>query len=203
LGREPRREPHKFDPADFAKLERPERQRILPNERVVGLLELGGSETVVDYGAGSGVLSIPVARGLPEGKVHAVDESPEMIEHLRRRLEETGLANVRPQLVRENSLDLESGSVDRVLAVNLLHEVVGETALQEMRRVLRPEGFLLAVDWRADVERKEGPPAEVSLTPEAAREMLEQAGFDVAPVEGERFPYHFAYLARRSPEEQP
>jgi trans-aconitate methyltransferase len=95
LGREPRREPHKFDPANVAKLERPERQRILPNERIVGLLELGGSETVVDYGAGSGVLSVPVARGLPEGVVHAVDESPEMIEHLRRRLEETGLANFR------------------------------------------------------------------------------------------------------------
>ena len=67
------RKPHKFDPASVAKLERPERQRFLPNERVVSLLDLTGSETVVDYGAGSGVLSIPVARSLPEGIVYAVD----------------------------------------------------------------------------------------------------------------------------------
>lgn len=43
------REPHEFDPAKVAKLDRPERQSFLLNERVVGLLELGGSETVVDY----------------------------------------------------------------------------------------------------------------------------------------------------------
>ena len=196
MGREPHREPHKFDPARAAKLDRPERQRFLPNERVVGLLDLEGPETVVDYGAGSGVLSIPLARSLPEGTVYAVDESPEMLEHLRRRLDETGLANVHARLIRDNSLDLAARSVDRVLAVNLLHEVVGETALQEMRRLLRPDGFLLVVDWRADVEREEGPPAEVSLTPQAARDMLEVAGFDVVAVEDGCFPYHFVYLAR-------
>lgn len=196
MGREPHRGPHKFDPARVAKLDRPERQRFLPNERIVGLLDLGGSETVVDYGDGSGVLSIPLVRSLPGGTVYAVDESPEMLEHLRRRLGETDRANVHVRLIRNNTLDLSARSVDRVLAVNLLHEVVGETALREMRRVLRPDGFLLVVDWRADVEREEGPPAEVSLTPQAARDMLEEAGYDVAAVEDGRFPYHFVYLAR-------
>jgi ubiquinone/menaquinone biosynthesis C-methylase UbiE len=195
------RRSHKFDPAKVAKLDRPERQRILPNERIVGLLELGGSETVVDYGAGSGVLSIPVACSLPEGAVYAVDESPEMLEHLRRRLDETSLANVHARLIRDNSLDLADRSADRVLAVNLLHEVVGETALQEMRRILRPEGFLLVVDWRADVEREEGPPAEISLTPEAGRDMLEEAGFEVTAVEDGRFPCHFVYFAKTPAEE--
>lgn len=38
---------YKFDPARVARLDRPERQRFLPNERLVGLLDLEGSETVV------------------------------------------------------------------------------------------------------------------------------------------------------------
>lgn len=143
---------------------------------------------MLDYGAGSGVLAIPVARSVPEGTVYAVDESPEMLEH--------------PRLIRANHLDLADHNVDRVLAVNLLYEVVGKAALEEMRRVLRPDGFLLVVDWRSDVEREEGPPAEVSLTPRTGREMLEEVGSDVAAVENIRFPYHFVYLAREPAEDR-
>ena len=168
---------------------------MLPNGRIVGLLDLRGSETVVDYGAGSGVLTVPVAGRLPDGTVHAVDESPEMLEHLRERLGGTDLQNVSPHLIQGNQVDLEDVSVDRVLAINVLHEVLGEGALREMRRLLRPDGFLLIIDWRADVEREPGPPAEVSLTPEEGRALLEEAGFEVAPV-AEEFPYHFAFLAR-------
>ncbi|MGI9048780.1 MAG: class I SAM-dependent methyltransferase [Rubrobacteraceae bacterium] len=188
-------QPHKFDPAKAARLDLPERQQMLPNDRVVDLLDLRGSETVVDYGAGSGVLSVPVAERLPNGTVHAVDESPEMLGHLEGRLGGTDLKNVHPHLIQGNHVDLEDGSVDRVLAVNLLHEVLGEGALEEMRRLLRPDGFLLVVDWRADVEREPGPPADVSLTPGEGRALLERAGFEVAPLD-ERFPYHFAFKAR-------
>jgi ubiquinone/menaquinone biosynthesis C-methylase UbiE len=150
------------------------------------------------------VLAIPVARRLPDGVLYAVDESPDMLLHLERRLSEAQLDNVRSRLIdvrsrliRENNLIfLDDYSVDRVLAVNLLHEVVGESALQEMQRVLHPDGFLLVMDWRADVEREEGPSDEVSLTPQAGRDMLEEAAFEVVAIEDVRFPYHFLYLAR-------
>jgi ubiquinone/menaquinone biosynthesis C-methylase UbiE len=190
------REPHKFDPAKAARLDRPERQRILPNECVVDLLDLDGSETVVDYGAGSGALTVPVARAVPGGAVHAVDESPQMLDLLRERLEGAGIENVRLHLVRSNVVPLEDSVADRVLAVNLLHEVIGESALEEMRRLLRPGGFLLVIDWRADIEREMGPRSDVSLTPEEGRKMLEAAGFEVIPTGEKRFPYHFSFIAR-------
>ena len=71
--------PHKFDPARAGKLDDPERQRFLPNRRVVELLDLSGKETVVDYGAGSGVLAVEVARTLTGGElslihIYAADE---------------------------------------------------------------------------------------------------------------------------------
>ena len=190
------RKPHKFDPAKAGKLDDPERQRILPDERVVELLELHGSETVLDYGAGSGVLTVPVAHELPAGIVHAVDESPEMISLLQERLERTYSYSVRPQLIESNRVDMANSCVDRVLAVNLLHEVIGEDALAEIHRLLKPDGFLLVIDWRSDVERKAGPPTEVSLTTEEAAEMLREAGFDVALVEDISFPYHFVLVGR-------
>lgn len=192
----PARKPHKFDPAKAGRLERPERQEILPNWRVLELLALRGSETVVDYGAGSGVLTIPIAKSLPGGVVYAVDEHQEMIKHLKQRLADTNPGNVYPQLIENNHTDMADRCVDRVLAVNLLHEVINEGALTEMRRLLRPDGALLVVDWRADVEREMGPPAEVSLTSKEGAEMLNEAGFDVASADAAEFPYHFVLTGR-------
>lgn len=191
--------PHKFDPARAGKLDDPARQRFLPNRRLVELLDLSGDESVVDYGAGSGVLAVEVARALTGGEVHAVEESPQMVELLWQRVGESGAGNVRVQPIRDNHVPLTDGAADRVLAVNLLHEVVGETALAEMRRLLAPDGFALVVDWRADVEREEGPPAEVTFDPAGARFMLEEASFDVEPVAYGEFPYHFAFAAFRRP----
>lgn len=189
------RKPHKFDPAKVSRLDRPERQQILPSERLVDLLALQGSETVVDYGAGSGVVTVVVSERLTSGTVHAVDESPEMIEHLTERLAGSGAQNVVTHLITGNAVELESDSVDRILAVNLLHEVIGEGALTEMRRLLKPDGFLLVADWRSDVSRDMGPPAEVSLSPSEGRNLLEEADFSVTDADTE-FPYHFIFVAR-------
>ena len=188
--------PHKFNLARAQQLEGPERQVFLPNEQVLDLLELSGQEAaVVDYGAGSGVLTVPLAQRLRHGVVHAVEESPQMMQLLRQKIEDTNLRNVRLHLIKDNRVPLERAVADRILAVNLLHEVIGETALEEMYRLLAPDGFLLVVDWRKDVEREVGPPREVVLTPQEGRQMLETAGFRVTFVEA-GFPYHFTLLAR-------
>lgn len=190
------REPHKFDPARASRLEDPDRQRFLPNERALELLRLSGSETVVDYGAGSGVMTVELGHALPRGEVHAVEESPEMFELLEEKLSGAGLDNVHTHEIRNNHVSLPDGYADRMLAVNLLHEVVGEGALGEMRRLLKPDGFLLMVDWRADVEREEGPPRHVTFDPEGARGTLEESGFAVESVAEGEFPYHLAFQAR-------
>ena len=49
--------------------------------------------------------------------------------------------------IASNRVPEPDGGVDRVLAVNLLHEVRGEPALEEMRRLLGPDGLLLVGDW--------------------------------------------------------
>jgi hypothetical protein len=64
-----------------------------------------------------------------------------------------------------------------------------------MRRLLKPDGFLLVADWRSDVQRDMGPPSEVSLSLREGRELLEEAGFRVEPADTE-FPYHFVFVAR-------
>jgi ubiquinone/menaquinone biosynthesis C-methylase UbiE len=188
------REAHKFDPARAHLLDSPERDEFLPDGVLVELLELEGAETVLDYGAGTGRVALAVAARLPRGRVIALDESPEMLERLRAR---TAQSSVEVLAVSDNRVELADASVDRILAVNLLHEVRGEGALAEMRRLLAPDGLLLVVDWDRERPSDPGPPAEHRYSaPEAERE-LAAAGFETEMLDT-ALPYHFAVLARPS-----
>jgi len=82
----------KFDPANAHNLENPERLRELPPATVVHLLQLEGAETVVDYGAGTGMYTIPIARALPHGRVIAVEAYPQLLEMLTTKLAGSELA---------------------------------------------------------------------------------------------------------------
>jgi ubiquinone/menaquinone biosynthesis C-methylase UbiE len=186
----------KFDPAKADKLDAPERDEFLPDDALLDLLALRGGETVVDYGAGTGRLARGAAERLVAGgRVVAVDESEEMLDRLRQRLA-TVDARVEPVLIARNRVALPDASIDRVIAVNLLHEVRGEPALTEMRRLLRPDGLALVADWARgrDPGREVGPPEGLLYTEQEAVAVLERAGFAVEPRDP--FAYHFALLAR-------
>lgn len=192
------RDPKKFDPANAAALDAPDHKRILPTDRLLDALTLTSGETVLDYGAGTGRLALAIAERVPNGAVVAVDESPEMLDHLRRRLE--GRDNVEVMAVADNRVSLPSGRVDRIVAVNLLHEIRGETTLTEMRRLLAPNGRLLVVDWDRARSRSGGPPDH--LLYDGAEAELRRVGFSVAEA-GLALPAHFAIVAEVGPMETP
>jgi SAM-dependent methyltransferase len=102
--------------------------------------------------------------------------------------------------VRDTEVPLPDAWANRVLAVNLLHEVRGETALAEMRRLLAPEGQLLVVDWERGGERAFGPPDHLLYSADEAHEELASAGFAVERLEL-GLPFHFAL--RTHPAAQP
>jgi ubiquinone/menaquinone biosynthesis C-methylase UbiE len=185
---------HKFDPARAHLLDSADRDEFLPDVLLVDLLELSGVETVLDYGAGTGRVTVAAARRLPGGRVIAVDESPEMVERLRTRTAQC--ANVEVMEIAENRVALPDASIDRIMAVNLLHEVRGETALTEMFRLLKPGGSLLVVDWDRERPSDPGPPAEHRYSTTEARQDLAAGGFRPEPVDA-ALPYHFALRARR------
>ena len=190
----PERDPKKFDPAKAHLLDRPERERYLPSAELVALLTLRGDETVVDYGAGTGRVASAVAGALTSGEVVAVDESPEMFEHLAAQMD--GVERVRPLLITGNEVPLPDGCAERVLAVNMLHEIRGEPALAEIRRLLAPGGFVLAVDWERGRERDSGPPDHLLYSAAEAAEELLAAGFDAEILDVD-LPYHFVVRGNR------
>lgn len=187
-------DPKKFDPARAHVLDAPERERYLPTSELIDLLALRGDETVVDYGAGTGRIALAVAERLNGGgEVIAVDESLEMFQHLAEQL--SGNANARAVLIAENEVPLPAGTAQRVLLVNVLHEVRGESALAEIRRLLAPGGFALVVDWERGRDRDGGPPPdEILYSPAEAQAEIAAAGLtpQVVPTV---LPFHFVLRA--------
>ncbi len=172
--------PHKFDPANRARLEAPERLALLPVEKVLALVEVRPGERVLDIGCGPGVFTVPLARAVAEsGQVFGADLQPEMVEACERRVESLGLSNVAVGRSEENAIPLPPRSVDLVFACHLLHELEDPPAfLAEVRRVLRPAGRLVVIEWEK-VETGIGPPVEHRLTPHESRALLEGNGFTV------------------------
>ena len=76
----------KFDPKHADKLENPERLVELPPANLVRLLDLTGAETVVDFGAGTGMYSLPIADALPDGLLIALDAQGELLDRLEAKL---------------------------------------------------------------------------------------------------------------------
>ncbi len=194
-----------FDPRHAARLDDPARLDYQPVADILDLLALRGDETVVDYGAGVGYTTLPLAAALPRGRVVAVDRSKELLDELRRRAtasaaERTPAATAPVDYVHttENRVPLPDESVDAILTVSVWHEIYDDrSALAELRRLLAPGGALAIVDW-APVERPVGPPPARILALEQALAVVAAMGLtaDVVRPAGTLFAYYYAIVAR-------
>ena len=119
-------------------------------ERMLDLARVGRGESVLDVGCGTGTLAIAAKRRVGDaGKVDGVDPSPEMIERARKKAKRAHSGAVFGMAVAE-SLPFETSSFDVVLSTVMLHHLRREVraqAIQEMRRVVKPDGRILIVDF--------------------------------------------------------
>lgn len=99
--------------------------------------------TVIDLGAGTGLGAKALKRAFPRAQVNAVDFSAAMLEQTRRH--SRFWRPIRCIEADARSLPFESASIDLVFSSLMLQWIDPlDDALQEIRRVLRPGGLLLA-----------------------------------------------------------
>lgn len=185
------KQPKRFDPQRAALLDDPIRFAYLPPGEVAELLAAPPNATVIDFGTGTGAYAIALAEMRPDLRIVAFDEQPEMLGLLHRKLEAAPLGNVFPE--GPDALSSLRRSADRILAINVLHEL-GDAALRGLAELLAAGGTVLFVDWNADVERPVGPPREHVYGLREARARLEQTGFYI--LQEWVFAYHYGYRAR-------
>jgi ubiquinone/menaquinone biosynthesis C-methylase UbiE len=188
-----------FHPGHAERLEEPARLEALPPAAVVGLLRLDGAETVVDYGAGTGIYTVAVAAAVPRGRVFAIEALPRLVELFRQRITPDLAERICLVETGDNVVPLDDAEADRVVMVDVLHHLYDQPeALEEVVRVLRPGGLFVVLDW-GDQERPVGPPLGHVLGLDAVRDIVLGMGLDVVEAHepGALLPYHVAVVARK------
>lgn len=139
-----------YQAADW--LERPEREIEERLTLLVKELKLKPGQVIADIGAGSGVISIMMARKVGKtGKVYAVDIQEQMLQLLGDKLANLGIKNIERVLGTDKSPKLEPDSIDLALMVDVYHEFEYpyETMLA-LSKSLKPGGRVAFVEYRGE-----------------------------------------------------
>ena len=127
-------------------------------EKMLRLAHLKPGESVLDVGCGTGSLAIAAKKQVgPAGVACGLDASPEMITRAEKKARKFGV-DVLFKIASAQSLPLPDAQFDVVLTTIMLHHLPkkgrGEMA-GEIRRVLKPGGRVLAIDFgRTTRDRK-------------------------------------------------
>jgi len=132
--------------------------------------------TICDIGAGTGVFAFPAAE-ITCDMVYALDISDDMLEILETRKKERGADNLVVQKVQGAKLPLEDHLCDMAIMVTVLHELEEpEVLLNEIRRILRPNGKLIIVEFYKR-ETPMGPPPNHRISQEQTEELCHRVGY--------------------------
>src|SRR4030042_2102369 len=140
---------------------------------------------VLEIGCGSGAFTTVVARAVGrDGRVYALDIQGRMLEQLRNKLkreENRDIANI--ELLHRSAYDLpfEDNTLDFVYLITVLQEIPDrDKALSEVRRVLKPGGYLAITEFFPDPDY----PLESTTI-----RQCQKAGFKLDRVQGNFFNY--------------
>ena len=97
---------------------------------------------LLEVPVGTGVLTMPVYKTLPEAEIHCLDYSADMMATAQRRADNVGITNIQFRQGDVGALPYEDNSFDLVLSLNGFHAFPDkDAAYRETLRVLKPGGI--------------------------------------------------------------
>ena len=126
-------------------------------EKVLNLGRVASGESVLDVGCGTGTLAIAAKKRVGAvGTVHGLDASIEMLASAEKKARKAGVEVFFKSGVAE-ALPFPEAQFNLVLSSVMLHHLPQKARLQcavEIRRVLKPEGRVLVVDFEGFSDQK-------------------------------------------------
>ena len=163
------------------------------------VLQIGLKEgmKVGDLGAGSGHYAVAAASVVGDsGHVYAVDIQEDILKRVRDLAHERGLKNLSTvwgNFEKLGGTTLRDHTLDAAILSNTLFQLEHrEGALEEIRRILKPGGRLLVIDW-AGAYGGMGPAPHQVVPEHAAEELFIGGGFHKTKA-FRAGPHHYSIL---------
>lgn len=170
------------DPKSYiGSLEDPKRDAYQKPHEVLAALNLKPGEVIADIGAGSGYFTFRLSHSVgANGKIYAVDVSPDMILHINRRIRDLKATNVVTILADPDDPLLAEQSINRFFICDVWHHVENPSKyLATMKKMLKPGGEIVMIDFHKK-ELPVGPPPQMKIAREDLIKQMESNGFRLA-----------------------
>lgn len=155
------------------------RKELLSPEEILNMLTIKNTDRILDVGAGSGYLSIPISKKTSE-TVYALDFDQRMLEVIEVKCEEQNIKNI--QLIHSTIEDIPKNvkNIDIVLASLVLHEVSPlESVIRKLRGTMNVGGQLLCLEYEKDEKYFHGPPMDLRIHSTDLEKLLKLEGFRI------------------------
>ena len=158
-------------------LERPMREQEERTDLLIKGMNLNPSDHVADIGAGSGYFAFRMASLIPQGKVLAVDISPQMLGIIRARIKENKVTNVIPVQSTITRTMLDPETIDKALIVDAYHEFSHPMEMaKSIFQSLKKNGQLILIEYRKEDDSVPIKPLHKMSEKQAIKE-VEAVGF--------------------------
>lgn len=120
-------------------------------EKLIELAAPAPGEKLLDVGCGTGTLGIAIKRQMGAGEVRGIDASPEMIQVAKEKSARDG-SDIDFRVALIEALPFPDASFDLVTSSLMLHHLPDDLKAKgflEIRRVLKPGGRFMAMDFAA------------------------------------------------------
>lgn len=150
---------------------------------VLNQVHIDPGMVVADFGCGSGHYTMLIAETVgAAGTVFAFDIQKDLLGKLKAQATAENHGNIHfvwADLDEPNSTSLKDDSVDRIIMSNILFQAEDKKALiREAKRVLKPKGKIVVVDWSESFGGLGPRPADV-VKKDTAISLFSEEGFDL------------------------
>jgi ubiquinone/menaquinone biosynthesis C-methylase UbiE len=174
--------------------------KFIDPEEILKKLTIPSGSIIADFGCGSGYFSLPLAQRVGEdGKVYCLDVLSQALETVSSKAKIMGIKTLetsRVNLEKLNGSKLQDVSVDWVIMKDMLFQNKNkEIILSEAKRVLKPGGKLLIVEWN-NHSSSVGPDGKLRVSKEDMVKLIDSQGFKMEQ-EIEAGDFHYSMVVSK------